>query len=179
MLWSVGGSLSEITLYSGHTSAPKVASQFSPWKNPESNVSNYYLLEQKYWQVSSRFQFSFCPLMEFLFIVGSERSATIKLTQVWPKVTWGSPITPQYLKPSKQTVQNNPESFTTYSAIGQKKNQTIYGIYYFTSSLQLWLFISKRGEHWKWFQICGEAPGAGGDAFGCASKFPVSHHPPQ
>ena len=55
VLWSVGGgSLSEITLYSGHTSAPKVASQFSPWKNPESNVSSNYLL----------FALSFCKHIE-------------------------------------------------------------------------------------------------------------------
>ena len=99
----------------------KLRHNFPHGRTPESNVSNNYLLEQKYWPVSSRFQFSFCPLMEFLFIVGSERSATIKLAQVWPKVTWGSPITPQYLKPSKQIVQKNPESFTTFSAIGLKK----------------------------------------------------------
>ena len=111
----------------------------------------------------------------FVFIVGSEWSATIKLTQVSPKSNLRVSNNTSISEAQQANCPEWPESLKTYS--DWRKKQNIYSMHYFC--LQLWLFIFKRCEHWKWFQICGEAPGAGGDAFGCASKFPVSHHLPQ
>ena len=115
-----GGSLSEITLYSGHTSAPKVASQFSPWKNPESNVSSNYLL----------FALSFCKHIEKFLWLGEEKNIS--------------------------EIRNNNQN-NKLSPNLKVLNLTLQSC--INLSFHFVMFIFKVGEHWKWFQICGRAPG--------------------
>ena len=135
VLWSVGGSLSEITLYSGHTSAPKVASQFSPWKNPESNVSSNYLL----------FALSFCKHIEKFLWLGEEKIIS-------------------EIRNNNQNNKLSPKS-SKFDYIKLHKSKFSFCDVYFQS----WWTLKMIPNLWK-------SPRCGGDAFGCASKFPVSHH---
>ena len=131
----LGGSLSEITLYSGHTSAPKVASQFSPWKNPESNVSSNYLL----------FALSFCKHIEKFLWLGEEKNIS-------------------EIRNNNQNNKLSPKS-SKFDFIKLHKSKFSFCDVYFQS----WWTLKMIPNLWR-------SPRCGGDAFGCASKFPVSHH---